>query len=170
VTNHPDPDPATAHAAPDAPDLPVGSVFRSATRTLTDGECGILTSLTWTTGGIHSDREYARSTEFGELILAGATVVAVAAGLLPGTAIYRSFEPVYGVRVVAALDVHASFMAPVRFGDSICVETTLAGQRPSASRPGCHVLNFEDRVLRQDGMEAVHVTRHILVEELATTR
>jgi len=54
----------------------------------------------------------------------------------------------------------------VRFGDSIRLEVTLVDARASTSRPGCHVLKFEDRVMRQDGVEALSLERHILVEEI----
>jgi acyl dehydratase len=69
------------------------------------------------------------------------------------------------MRVAAALDVDAKFKAPVRFGDSIRVVMTLTQRRPSLSRPGSHILTFEDRVLRQDGMVVAHITRHILISE-----
>jgi acyl dehydratase len=150
--------------------FPLGTTFHSGTRTLNAGECAILTSLTWTTGAVHSDREFAKTTEFGELILAGATVVALAAGLLSTTSIYQDLDRLYGVRVVAALDVNAKFKSPVRFGDSIRLEITLVDARASASRKGCHVLKFEDRVLRQDGVEALFLVRHILVEEIEERR
>ena len=148
--------------------FPIGSTFQSETRTLSEGECAILTSLTWTTGAIHSDRPYALTTEFGELILAGAVIVALAAGLLSSTEIYRDLEHKYGVRTVAALDANASFKAPVRFGDSIHLDVTLTEVRASSSRPNCHVLAFSDRVVRQDGVVAVLLDRHILVEAIST--
>lgn len=147
-------------------EFPIGEMFKSDMRTINAGECAVLTSLTWTTGAVHSDREFAKTTEFGELILAGAIVVALAAGLLSTTEIYREFERTYGVRVVAALDVNARFKAPVRFGDSIHLEITLTEARESKSRPGNFVLKFEDRVLRQDNVETALMERHILVEPI----
>jgi acyl dehydratase len=144
--------------------FPLGHKFDSQTRTLTAGECAILTSLTWTTSPVHTDRDFALTTEFGELILAGAVVVAIAAGLLLTTSIYRDFESAYGVRFLTALDANAKFIAPVRFGDSIHLEVTLVDSRRSSSRPGCYVLVFEDHVVRQDEVIAASLQRHVLVE------
>ena len=148
--------------------FPIGDTFYSQRRTLSAGECGILTSLTWTTSPVHSDREFALTTEFGELILAGAVVVAIAAGLLLTTSIYRDLESSCGVQMLAALDANAKFIAPVRFGDSIHLEVTLLDARQSSSRPGCYVLGFEDRVVRQDDVVAVTLQRHILVETISS--
>jgi acyl dehydratase len=146
--------------------LPIGERFPSAGRTLTAGECGILSSLLWTTGSMHSDREFAQSTEFGELLVAGAAVVALASGLVLSTELYRQLEPVYRLRVVAALGTTAKYRSPVRFGDTIRLTMTLSRSRPSASRPGCHVLTFDDEVLRDGNVQAAAITRNVLVQSV----
>ena len=61
--------------------IPVGQVFVSPGRTISEGDFTLLTSLTWNTTIIHTDKEFMKTTEFGERILDGPSLLACAAGL-----------------------------------------------------------------------------------------
>jgi acyl dehydratase len=61
--------------------IPIGKTFVSPGRTIGEGDFTLLTSLTWNTTVIHTDREFMKQTPFGERILDGPSLLACAAGL-----------------------------------------------------------------------------------------
>lgn len=147
--------------------LPFGQVLRTGARTLSEGECALLTALTWTIGRFHTDPEFAKTTEFGGIVLAGAVIPAVAAGLIGMSNYYREFETKYGFKVVAVLGMEVRYRHPLRPGDTIRVETILRDARPSGRRPGQGVAEFEDRVLNQRDDVVAEMKRFWLFERTA---
>jgi acyl dehydratase len=144
-------------------DIPLASLGRSQGRTLSEGECGVLTSLTWTIGDIHSNKEFAKNTEFGDIILGGPVVLAVASGLFATADFYRVFKKKYRVRMIAALGVEAKYLKPFLPGDTIWVETAIESARMSKSRPGAAVVLFTDDVINQRGDTIMKMKRPLLM-------
>lgn len=144
--------------------LPIGVVERSRGRTISEGDFTLLTSLTWTTGQMHANREFMRErSQYGERILGGPVVVAVASGIQYQSHWHR-FTERYQVRVIAAVGVEAKYRGPVLPGDTLYVEVCLAEARPSRSRPGQGVLVFDDRVLNQRDELVLEMKRTLLFE------
>ena len=59
--------------------LPIGASVRSNGRTIGEGEFGLLNLLIGATSRLHTDREYMKTTQYGERILGGAAVLAIVA-------------------------------------------------------------------------------------------
>jgi len=144
-------------------DIPLTVLGRSQGRTLGEGECGVLTSMTWTIGDIHSNREFAKTTEFGDVILGGPVVLAVASGLFATADFYRVFKKKHRVRMIAALGVEAQYLKPFLPGDTIWVETSIESARMSNSRPGSAVVLFADDVINQRGETIMKMKRPLLM-------
>ncbi len=74
--------------------------------------------MTWQTAALHTDREYMKNTRYGERIMSGAILFAIAMGL-EGTSDLRPVLKTYGIIDVAQLGVDSiQFTAPVYRGDS----------------------------------------------------
>jgi acyl dehydratase len=144
--------------------LPIGVVERSRGRTISDGEFAILTSMTWTTGQMHANREFMKKhSQFGERILGGPVVVAVASGIQYQSHWHR-FTEKYQVKAIAAVGVDAKYRGPVLPGDTLYVDVCLADARPSKSRPGQGVLIFDDKVVNQRDELVLEMRRTLLFE------
>jgi acyl dehydratase len=130
--------------------LPVGEVIRSPRRTLSAGECALLTDLTWTIGPVHSDHDYAAGTIFGSVVLAAPIMIPLIGGLWTQSRHAQDLKEA-GFRVVSALGVEARYRHPFRFGDTVQVESRVTEGRVSTSRPNQAVVVIADRALNQDG-------------------
>jgi acyl dehydratase len=148
------------------PGLPLGKVYTSRGRTIPDGECTLLTDLTWTTMGIHVDEPYARTSRFGELVLAAPVMVPIVSGLWVMGEHNRHLREKYGVRVSTALGCEARYRSPFKFGDTIWVEHQLAEVRPSKSNPGMGVATMVDRAYNQRGETVTEMKRFQLVQPM----
>ncbi len=146
--------------------LPLGEVAHSRARTITDGEFGLLTSLTWTIGPMHVDEEHMKTTPFGRRILGGPVVAAVVSGLWY-TSCWDDFRRTYHIRPIAALGLEARNRGPVFPNDTIRAETTLVDARPSRSQSGRGILVFEDRAFNQRGDLVIEMRRSLMFERLA---
>ena len=139
--------------------LPVGTELTSQSRTISEGELADLTNLTWTHSELHSSREFGKTTEFGERILAGPCVLALTVGLVVPemTLLLRQ----HGLRTVALLGFNnVKFAAPLLPGDTIRGKAKLADVRESKSRPGHYIVTWHETLTRYDGtlmMEADHI-------------
>jgi len=143
-------------------DIPLGPMGRSDGRTLGVGECGVLTSMTWTIGDIHSNRELSKTNEFGDIILGGPVVLAIATGLFGTSVDYRNFKKEHRIKTVAALGVKCTYLKPFLPGDTIWVESAIESVRPSESRPGAAVVLFADEVTNQRDETILKMTRAFL--------
>jgi acyl dehydratase len=144
--------------------LPIDAVTRTRGRTLGEGECALLTSLTWTIGRFHTEKPYAETTTFGGITLAGAVVVAVAIGLINTSDFYRELDQKYGVKIIAVLGMKVQYRTGFRPGDTLWVETTLMKARATERRPERGILEFKDRVLNQRDETIAEMERQWLFE------
>jgi itaconyl-CoA hydratase len=144
--------------------LPIGVIERSRGRTITDGDFAVLTSMTWTTGQMHANREFMKkNSQFGNMILGGPVVLAVASGIQYQSHWHR-FTERYQVRTLGALGVEARYRAPVFAGDTLWVDVCLESARHSNSRPGTGVLVFNDRVVNQRDELVLEMKRALTFE------
>jgi acyl dehydratase len=150
--------------------LPIGILNRTRGRTLVEGECALLTDLTWTIGRFHSEQEFAETTTFGGVVFAGALAVAVAMGLINTSDWYSDLSRFYGFKVVAALGMDVRYRHPFRAGDTMRVESTMVSARESSGRSERGVAEFEDRVLNQRGEVIAELHRHWLFERIPVQR
>jgi acyl dehydratase len=138
-------------------ELPVGLVVRHAlTRTITESDNVLFSSLTMNPQPLHVDAEFAARTEFGRplvnsLFTLGLTVGITVTDLTLGTTVANlGFERV-------------EFPHPVFHGDTIRVETEVTAARPSSSRPTQGVVTFEHRARNQRDELVVRAVRSALM-------
>jgi acyl dehydratase len=138
-------------------ELPVGLVVRHAvTRTVTEADNVLFTTLTMNPQPLHLDEEFAAGTEFGRrlvnsLFTLGLMVGLTVADLTLGTTVANlGFERV-------------EFPHPLFHGDTIRVESEVVTARPSTSRPGQGVVTFEHRAYSQRGDVVARAVRSALM-------
>jgi acyl dehydratase len=144
----------------------IGLRVSTAARTVSAGECGILTSLTWTRGSIHTDVTAAERSPFGAVSLPGPVIVAIAGGLLASSELMRVLTRAHGIRLTAVLGSEVRYLRPVLVGDTVSLDITVAGARASRSRPGHAVLRMSERLVNQRAECAVEIQTHQLAELL----
>jgi len=144
--------------------LPIGVSERTRGRTIGEGEFAALTTITWTTDELHTNREFAKkNSPFGERVLGAVVVLAVASGLMYQS-LWDKFVEQFGVQAKGAVALEARHEKPVFPGDTIYVEMCLESARASKSHAGQGVLTFVDKVLNQHD-ETVATMKRILLFE-----
>jgi 3-hydroxybutyryl-CoA dehydratase len=121
-------------------ELEIGARHRSAGRTVTEADVVAFASLTGDRHPQHTDAVWAAEGPFGARIAHGMLVLSYAAGLVP-------LDP---ERVLALRGVRdAVFKRPVRFGDTIAVETRITGLDEATGLVTCGwlVRNQDERLV-----------------------
>jgi len=121
-------------------DVPIGASFTSRGRTVTEADVVAFAGLTGDWHPQHSDAEWASRSAFGERIAHGMLVVSFAVGLVP-------FDPERVLALRRISDV--VFKRPVRLGDTIHVEGTVAGRTRVTDEAG--LVTWAWSVVNQDG-------------------
>jgi acyl dehydratase len=124
-------------------ELTVGLVITHAvTRTVTEADNTLFSTLTMNPQPLHLDKEFAAATEFGSRLVNSLFTL----GLLVGVSVY---ETTLGTTVANLGFEEVSFPAPVRVGDTLWARTEVVTTRPSGSRPDCGIVTFEHRGFNQ---------------------
>lgn len=118
-------------------ELVVGQVFRHEIRkTVLEYENMLFSSMTYNPAQIHIDHDYAAKTKFGRPLVNSVLTLGLVIGL--------TVQDTTLGTTVANLGMHeTTFPRPVFAGDTIRAETTVIGLRPSSSRPGQGIVQFE---------------------------
>lgn len=131
--------------------IPVGKVYVSPGRTISEGEFGILHGLVWVAHRTHTDKEFMKTHLHGERILLGGLVVAIMIGLEEQTDWRRDVEAA-GYLGVALLGIDkVRFKKPVQPGDTIHVRTQITEVRESKSNPRRIIFSRKTEALNQRG-------------------
>jgi len=125
-------------------DFTVGQSWVSPARTITEADVALFAGFSGDYNPLHTDEEFAKTTQFGGRIFHGPGVLAVATGL----------ESRLGIKdgtALAFLGLNWSLKAPVRIGDTIKVRQQVAALKPSSSKPDRGVVTFDVQVTNQYG-------------------
>ena len=135
-------------------ELEKGHVFRhQLTRTVTETDNLLITTLTMNTQALHLDEEFAREhsvsgTRLVNSIFTLGLVVGISVGdLTNGTTLGN-----LGFKEV-------TFPAPVSIGDTLRAETEVLAKRESKSRPDAGIVDFEHRGFNQRGVLVTRIHR-----------
>ncbi len=123
-------------------DFAVGQMFVSPGRTITEADLANFAGVSGDFNPLHTDEEFARTTQFGGRIFHGPGVFAIATGL----------ESRIGIKegtAIAFLGMTCNMRAAVKIGDTIRVEETVKELRPSSSKPDRGIVTFGVEVLNQ---------------------
>jgi acyl dehydratase len=138
-------------------DFEVGQVVPHAiTRTVTEADNLLFTTLTMNPQPLHLDEEFAKGTEFGTRLVNSLFTL----GLVVGLSVH---ELTMGTTVANLGFGSIEFPHPVRHGDTIRAESEVVSLRPSSSRPTQGIVEFEHRGFNQDGLVVVVARRSALM-------
>ena len=113
------------------------------TRTVTEMDNVLYSTLTMNVQPLHIDRHFAAQTEFGRPLVNSLFTLGLVIGMSVNDTTFRTTVANLGMSEV-------SFPAPVFAGDTLHVRTTVLSKRESKSRPNAGIVEFEHVGLNQD--------------------
>jgi acyl dehydratase len=129
-----------------------GQVFEHAlTRTVTEMDNVLFTTLTMNPQPLHLDAEFARTTEFGRPLVNSIFTLGLVIGISVG-------DTTLGTTVANLGMTDVRFPKPVFHGDTIRARTKVVAVRKSKSRSDAGIVEFEHVGLNQRG-ETVAICR-----------
>lgn len=130
-----------------------GEVIRhEITRTVTEVDNILFSSLTINTQPLHLDYHFAAKSMHGKPLVNGMFTLSLMMGITVPETTLGTTEGNLGFSDIV-------FPTPVFYGDTIRVETEIIEKRLSSSRPGLGIVQFEHRAINQDGKVAVRCRR-----------
>ena len=124
-------------------ELEVGLVVQHAlTRTITESDNVMFSSLTMNPAPLHLDALFAESTQFGQPLVNSLFTL----GLVVGISVH---ELTHGTTVANLGFDEVTFPAPLFHGDTIYVESEVVRSRASESQPDRGIVTFEHRAFNQ---------------------
>jgi acyl dehydratase len=135
----------------------VGRVFDHAwTRTVTEMDNVLYSSLTMNVQPLHLDEEFASKTEFGQRIVNSLFTL----GLMIGITVN---DTTLGTTVANLGMTDVKFPHPLFEGDTVHVTTEVIGKRESNSRPGAGIVEFLHRAYNQDDKLVAECHRQVFM-------
>ena len=129
-----------------------GRVFEHAlSRTVTEMDNVLFTTLTMNPQPLHLDAEFAKTTEFGRPLVNSIFTLGLVIGISVG-------DTTLGTTVANLGMTDVRFPKPVFHGDTIRATTTVIATRRSRSRSDAGIVEFEHQGLNQRG-ETVAICR-----------
>jgi acyl dehydratase len=137
----------------------VGSVFEHEwTRTVTEMDNVLFSSLTMNVQPLHLDEEFASKTEFGQRIVNSLFTL----GLMIGITVN---DTTLGTTIANLGMTDVKFPKPVFHGDTLRVRTKVLGLRESKSRPDVGIVEFGHEALNQRGEIVAQCTRQAMMRK-----
>ncbi|MGH3167446.1 MAG: MaoC family dehydratase [Trebonia sp.] len=138
-------------------ELPVGTKVEHAfTRTVTEADNVLFTTMSMNPQPLHLDAEFAASTQFGRPLVNSMFTLALTVGIsVP--------ELTLGTTVANLGFSSVEFPNPVFAGDTIHVETEVTAARLSSSRPGVGIVTFRHVARNQKGKVVCQAERQAMM-------
>ena len=118
------------------------SIPHALTRTVTETDNLLFTTMTHNPQPLHLDAEYAGATEFGRVVVNGLFTFALMVGVSVG-------DTTLGTLVANLGYDDVKMPKPVFIGDTLRFESVIAEKRESKSRPNAGLVIFEHRAINQ---------------------
>ena len=126
-------------------ELEVGTMFvHQPSRTVTETDNLLFTTLTHNTQPLHLDAEFASRQQYGQILVNSLYTLALVVGL-------SVTDTTLGTTIGNLGFEETSFPAPVFIGDTLTAETEVVAARASKSRPDRGIVTFEHRAHNQRG-------------------
>ena len=137
----------------------VGRVFEHEwTRTVTEMDNVLFSSLTMNVQPLHLDEEFASRTEFGQRIVNSLFTL----GLMIGITVN---DTTLGTTIANLGMTDVKFPKPVFHGDTLRVRTKVLSLRESKSRPDAGIVEFGHNALNQRDEIVAECTRQALMRK-----
>jgi acyl dehydratase len=131
----------------------VGKEHRhSMSRTVTDADNLLFTSLSMNTQPLHLDEEFAKGTIYGQRLVTSIFTLGVVLGMSVS-------DLVEGTSLGNLGFGRITFPAPVFIGDTLTSRTVISHKRESRSRPDAGIVTFLHRGFKQDGTMVMECER-----------
>jgi acyl dehydratase len=122
-----------------------GQVFEHAlSRTITEMDNVLFSSLTLNPQPLHLDEEFAKGTEFGQRLVNSLFTLGLMIGMTVG-------DTTLGTTIANLGMSKVEFPKPVFHGDTLRVRTIVKSKRRSRSRPQAGIIEFEHQAVNQRG-------------------
>lgn len=139
----------------------VGQVFDHAiTRTVTETDNLLFTTLTHNPQPLHLDVEFVKQTEFGQRLVNSIFTLGLMIGVSVG-------DTTLGTTIGNLGMTDVRFTHPVFIGDTLRSQSTVLEMRPSKSRPDAGIVVFEHKCLNQRDEEVGYCKRSALMRKKA---
>lgn len=120
-------------------DLEPGIVYRHAiTRTVTEADNLLFSTLTYNMAWLHMDDEYCKTTMYGRRLVNSLFTLSLACGV-------QVHDLTLGTTLGNLGFSDIKFPKPVFIGDTVYTETEVINRRESKSRPDAGIVEFETR-------------------------
>lgn len=130
-------------------------IYHKLTKTITESDNNLFCLLTMNHHPVHSDIEYAKTKQHGQILVVGTLVFSLAVGI--------TVEDVSG-KAVANLAYHdVEHINPVFIGDTIHVETEILDKRESRSKKDRGIVHVISRVFNQENNLVLKFERSVLI-------
>lgn len=136
--------------------IPGVVIDHAVTRTITESDNTLFSTLTMNPQPLHIDESFAAETEFGTRLVNSLLTLSLLIGL-------TVFETTLGTTVANLGFEDIRFPLPVLPGDSIRAQTQVIAARDSASRPSQGIVTFEHRAFNQRGELVAQCRRSALM-------
>ncbi len=137
----------------------VGDTIRHPiTRTVTETDNLLISTLTHNPQPLHLDHESAKETEFGKPLVNSCFTFSLAVGVSVA-------ETTLGTLVTNLGYDEVKFPKPVFVGDTLHIESEVVGLRESGSRPNAGIVTWEHRAINQRGETVCTFKRSALIQK-----
>jgi len=131
-------------------------IAHDLSRTVTEADNLLITTLTHNPQPLHLDAEYAAGTEFGRIVVNGLFTFSLMVGISVA-------DTTLGTLVANLGYDKVTMPKPVFIGDTLKVETDVVDLRASKSRPNAGIVTFRHRAINQRGEIVCEALRIALV-------
>lgn len=131
-------------------------VPHALTRTITEADNVMFSSMTMNPAPLHLDAAFAATTQFGQPLVNSLFTL----GLVVGISVH---ELTHGTTVANLGFSNVEFPAPLFHGDTIHVESEVVATRASKSQPDRGIVTFEHRAFNQHDVLVCKAARAALM-------
>jgi acyl dehydratase len=132
------------------------TVAHPITRTVTEADNLLISTLTHNPQPLHLDAEAAGQSEFGRILVNSCFTFSLAVGVSVG-------ETTLGTLIANLGFDEVRFPAPVFIGDTLRIESEVLDTRASKTRPGAGIVTWAHRAINQRGETVCSMKRSALL-------
>ena len=134
------------------------TVAHAVTRTVTETDNLLFSTLTHNPQPLHIDAEAARESEFGQILVNSCLTFSLAVGISVA-------DTTLGTLVANLGFDEVRLPKPVFLGDTLRFESEVVTLRESKSRPNAGIVSWEHRVINQRGETVCTMKRSALIRK-----